>query len=311
MLREATMAEKIILDVDTGHDDMVALLMAAALREIEVLGVVAVAGNQVLERTLENTLNVCDCLGLTSPVYAGMDRPIIREQKTAAHIHGASGLDGPVFGKRSKEATPGHGVQFIIDTVLNNPHQVTLVPTGPLSDIAMAIRLESRLPRLVKQIVLMGGSLGAGNVTPHAEFNVFADGEAAHIVFSSGAKIVMMGLDVTMQVILNQRRSNTYLHYKSPQAQMFHASMANYADKCKVFGFDWPAMHDPCCIAYLADPSMFTLAPYHIEVVLGDKEHYGQTVGTAVQGKSNIEVALQVDTERFWALLERSLAHFD
>lgn len=304
------MAEKIILDVDTGHDDMVALLMAAALHEVEVLGVVAVAGNQVLERTLENTLNVCDLLGLAAPVHAGMDRPLVREQKTAAHIHGASGLDGPVFGQRTKEVAPGHGVQFIIDTVLNNPHQVTLVPTGPLSDIAIAIRLESRLPQLVKQIVLMGGSLGRGNVTAHAEFNIFADPEAAHIVFSSGAKIVMMGLDVTLQVILDQKRSNTYLHYTSQQAQMFHASMADYAAKCKAFGFDWPAMHDPCCIAYVVEPSMFTLTPYQIDVVLHDKERYGQTVATTVQATTKTEVALQVDTERFWALLERSLAHF-
>ncbi|MGI6432776.1 MAG: nucleoside hydrolase, partial [Sphaerochaetaceae bacterium] len=135
------MKEKIILDVDTGHDDMVAILMASGLSEIEVLGIVAVAGNQVVEKTLHNTLNVCQLVNQKAPVFKGMSQPILREAVVAGDIHGISGLDGPVFPPLTKKAEPQHGVQFIIDSVLAHPHEVTLVPTGPLTDIAMAFLL--------------------------------------------------------------------------------------------------------------------------------------------------------------------------
>lgn len=303
------MAEKIILDVDTGHDDMVAIVMASGLEEIDLLGVVAVAGNQVLEKTLHNTLNVCQLIGEKAPVFAGMDRPIIRERVVAGDIHGKSGLDGPTFPPLTKQAEREHGVNFIIDTVMGNPHEVTLVPTGPLSDIVMAIRLEPRLPKVVKQIVLMGGSLGAGNRTPHAEFNIFADGEAASIVFNSGAPIVMMGLDVTLQVLLDRERLGKYSRLNSKTATMFNASMGHYMEACRLHGAEYPAMHDPCCVAYVADPTIFKTEEYTIEVELKDRERYGKTLALPVDRSKPVLVGMGADTSRFWPLLERAFSN--
>lgn len=300
------MAEKIILDVDTGHDDMVAIVMATGLEEIELMGLVAVAGNQILEKTLANTLKVCELIGQKAPVYAGMDRPLVRPKVIGGDIHGESGLDGPVFPPLVKKAETLHGVNFIIGTVLANPHEITLVPTGPLTDIAMAIRLEPRLPSLVKRIVLMGGSMGKGNRTAHAEFNIYADPEAAAIVFGSGAPIVMMGLDVTLQVVLDGKRSALYGNLTTRTATMFNASMAHYIQACRRHGSEFPAMHDPCCIAYIADPSIFTTESHHIEVELHDREKYGKTYAGSANKAGAIQVGVGADAPRFWQLLDRA-----
>lgn len=303
------MAHKIILDVDTGQDDMVAIIMASGLPEIEVLGIVAVAGNQVLEKTLANTLKVCELIGEHAPVFAGMDRPLVREMVVGGDIHGESGLDGPVFPPLRRKAQSLHGVQFIIDAVLANPHEITLVPTGPLTDIAMAFRLEPRLPSLVKQIVLMGGSMGKGNRTPYAEFNIYADPEAAHIVFSSGAPIVMMGLDVTLQVILDGNLLDCYRALGTKTSAMFAASMERYTEACRVHGSDYPAMHDPCCIAYLVDPSIFTCEAHAITIELRDRTTYGKTHASPPEGDRRVLVGVGADVPRFWALLDRSFSN--
>ena len=300
------MAEKIILDVDTGHDDMVAIVMATGLEEIELMGLVAVAGNQILEKTLANTLKVCELIGQKAPVYAGMDRPLVRPKVIGGDIHGESGLDGPVFPPLVKKVETLHGVHFIIETVLANPHEITLVPTGPLTDIAMAIRLEPRLPSLVKRIVLMGGSMGKGNRTAYAEFNIFADPEAAAIVFGSGAPIVMMGLDVTLQVVLDGNRSASYGNLTTRTAAMFNASMAHYIQACRRHGSEFPAMHDPCCIAYIADPSIFTTESHDIEIELHDREKYGKTYAGTTNGSGTVKVGVGADADRFWKLLDRA-----
>ncbi len=303
------MAEKIILDVDTGHDDMVAILMASGLPEIDLVGIVAVAGNQVLEKTLQNTLNVCELIGEQAPIFAGCDRPLLREQVIGGDIHGKSGLDGPVFPPHHRTAESQHGVQFIIDTVRSNPHEITLVPTGPLTDIALAIRLEPNLPSLVKQIVLMGGSMGKGNRTPHAEFNIFADPEAAEIVFSSGAPVVMMGLDVTLQVQLNQIQVEHYRKMSTKSAQMFNASMDFYREACRVHGSEYPAMHDPCCVAFVADPSLFTLERHDIRIELHDRETYGKTITSLAQEYGAISVGVGADADGFWNLADKAFSN--
>jgi ribosylpyrimidine nucleosidase len=302
------MAQKIILDVDTGQDDMVAIVMASGLAEIELMGLVATAGNQTLEKTLKNTLQVCEFIGETAPVFAGMDRPLIRDQVIGGDIHGESGLEGPQFPPLTKKAEKLHGVQFIIDTVRAYPHEITLVPTGPLTDIAMAIRLEPQLPKLVKQIVLMGGSMGKGNRTPYAEFNIYADPEAAAIVFSSGSPVVMMGLDVTLQVQLDEAQAARYSKFTSKSAGMFHASMTCYRDACRRHGSDYPAMHDPCCVAYVADPTMFTVESHDIQVELHNRETYGRTIAGPPVPDHPILVGVGAKEEIFWQLLDRSFS---
>lgn len=301
------MTKKVILDVDTGHDDMIAIVMASGSPKLELMGIVAVMGNQVLERTLDNTLKVCELIGEHAPVYAGMDRPLVRPRVIAGDIHGVSGLDGPQFAPLARRPEELHGVRFIIETVLAHPHEITLIPTGPLTDIAMAIRLEPRLPSLVREIVLMGGSMGRGNRTPYAEFNIHADPEAAQIVLESGAPVVMMGLDVTLQVQLDEERLGRYRALGTRTSRMFADSMVNYMRACRAHGSDYPAMHDPCCVAYAVDPTIFTLEKRAVTVELHDRLTYGKTHGVP-SADSNVSIGVHVDVPRFWNLLEQSFA---
>jgi len=298
--------KKIILDVDTGHDDAIAIEMAAGSSDLEILGIVAVSGNQTLDKTLENTLNLCDSLGIKAPVFRGSEFPLIRQRVVAGKIHGETGFDGPVFGPRKKQAESQRGVDFIVNSVLEAPGEVYLVPTGPLTDIALAMRLDSRVASLVKGIVLMGGSLGKGNVTPSAEFNIYADPEAASIVFSSGAPIVMMGLDVTLSVVLDPPRIQQITSKPGKARSILKASMEFYTQSCLRYAGSYPAMHDPCTIAYLHDPSMFSVKPMRIEVETKGSLTYGRTVGIE-DSQSRTLVACKVDQQRFWFFLDSAL----
>jgi len=173
----------------------------------------------------------------------------------------------------------------------------------------MAVLLEPRLPQLVKNVVLMGGSLGKGNRTPHAEFNFFADPEAASIVLSSGAPLVMMGLDVTLQVLLDDEREKHYKVYSSASATMFNDSMSHYINACRLHGSEFPAMHDPCCIAYVADPSIFEVEKHSIRVELVDKEKYGRTTSVPLIEERSVFVGVKADSSKFWLLLDRAFAN--
>ncbi|HGV2951681.1 TPA: ribosylpyrimidine nucleosidase, partial [Escherichia coli] len=192
---------KIILDCDPGHDDAIAMMMAAKHPAIDLLGITIVAGNQTLDKTLINGLNVCQKLEINVPVYAGMPQPIMRKQIVADNIHGETGLDGPVFEPLTCQAESTHAVKYIIDTLMASDGDITLVPVGPLSNIAVAMRMQPAILPKIREIVLMGGAYGTGNFTPSAEFNIFADPEAARVVFTSGVPLVMMGLDLTNQTV--------------------------------------------------------------------------------------------------------------
>lgn len=166
---------KIILDCDPGHDDAIAMMMAAKHPAIDLLGITIVAGNQTLDKTLINGLNVCQKLEINVPVYAGMPQPIMRQQIVADNIHGETGLDGPVFEPLTRQAESTHAVKYIIDTLMASDGDITLVPVGPLSNIAVAMRMQPAILPKIREIVLMGGAYGTGNFTPSAEFNIFAD----------------------------------------------------------------------------------------------------------------------------------------
>ncbi len=201
------MKQKVILDVDTGLDDAAALFLAAGAEELEIVAVIATAGNVGLDKTVENTLNVIETTGLSCPVFAGSAKPLIRRPVEAGDFHGESGLDGPVFGKRViQELQEEDGVSAMIRLVKRYPGEVTIISVGPLTDLAHALRREPALPSLVKEIVVMSGSFSGGNVTENAEFNAYADPEAAAIVFSSGAPLVMLTLDITRTVTLSRER---------------------------------------------------------------------------------------------------------
>jgi inosine-uridine nucleoside N-ribohydrolase len=270
---------RVILDVDTGHDDAVAIMMAAKNPAISLEAITVTAGNQFLPKTLKNTLNLCSDLGIAVPVYAGMSRPILAELKPAPYIHGESGFDGPVFPPCEKKAEREHAVNFIVRKIMESePGEITIIAVGPLSNIAMAIRLEPAIATRVREIVLMGGSITGGNVTPSAEFNIHADPEASSIVFDSGANIAMLGLDVTTTVQLSRDRLYRYAAIPTRAAEIFGASMSHYYDACEKYIGECPAMHDPCCVAYVADPSIFSAKKFRVDVELSGTHTRGRTV---------------------------------
>ena len=189
---------KIILDCDPGHDDAVAILLAGINENIELLGITVVTGNQTLDKTTKNALNVCQWLGLDVPVFKGCPDPMIRPKFVAADIHGETGLDGPVFEPLTKKAEEQHAVLWMIDTLMKSDGDITVVTTGPMTNLGMAMRMEPAIIPKIKEIVLMGGAFTNGNVTPAAEFNIIEDADAAYVCFTSRPTMVI-GLPLVKQ----------------------------------------------------------------------------------------------------------------
>lgn len=307
--------EKIILDCDPGHDDAVAIMLAAINPKIELLGITVVAGNQKLEKTVNNALKVCNHLNLDVPVYSGMSRPMIREQLIADDIHGETGLDGPKFEELKIKAEDKHAVNFIIDTLMNSDEKITLVPTGPLTNIGMAIRFEPRIIEKINRIVLMGGSYQLGNMTPAAEFNILADPDAAHIVFSSGVKVVMMGLDLTRQASATKEVVEKIKSLNNKASKLFVDLMEFFAASQKnVFGWSAPPVHDPTTIAYIIDPECIEVKPMFCEIELWSERSYGRTLCDyfgILKKEPNVDVAVKLDFDKFWNLVYENLKLYD
>lgn len=300
----------IILDVDTGHDDAVAIALAAGLKDgIVIDGLIATAGNQVREYTLENTLNLAEALEIEAPVYAGSVAPLLRERVTAGNIHGKNGFEGPVFGPRKKKECMGNGVKWAVEHVISHPGEVTFVSVGPWTDLAVCLKSDERFASSLKEIVLMGGAVDhPGNVTESAEFNVFADPEAAAIVLKSGVPTTVFALDVTLKLqlteeILDKVRKLPDSRYK----EIFLASMGYYVPSLLRAHGEMPAMHDPCTIAYLYDPSIFTYSYRQISVETKGDKTYGKTVGGKEDKNSNIKMGIEVDNDKFWALFFKAV----
>jgi len=270
---------KIILDCDPGHDDAIAMMLALASPELEVLGVTVVHGNVSLARTVRNALVVRELLGAEVPIYAGADRPLVRERISAEAVHGVSGLDGPQLSEPQGKPEQQHAVSFIIETVLAHPGEVTLVPTGPLTNLALALRLEPKIAGLIPQIVLMGGSLDTGNWTPAAEFNILCDPHAARIVFESGIPIVMMGLNLTHQVIATPRRVERFRALGSRvgevTAQLLEFFREHHVTR---YGWEGAALHDPCTVAYLIRPELFKTQAMYVAIETNEGLNFGRTV---------------------------------
>lgn len=301
-------ARKIILDCDPGHDDAIAIMLAAKHPSIELLGISIVAGNQILDKTLVNGLNVCQMLNIDTPVYAGMPQPIMRQQIVADNIHGETGLDGPVFGPLTRKAETKHAVNFIIDTLMNSDGDITLVPVGPLTNIAVAMRMQPKIIPKIREIVLMGGAYGTGNFTPSAEFNIFADPEAARVVFTAGAPLVMMGLDLTHQTVCTPDII-TRMEKAGGPAGMLFSDMMNFTLKTQHdnYGLAGGPVHDATCVAYLINPDAFNVQPMFVEIDVNSGPCYGRTVCDAlgVLGKpANTKVGITLDTAWFWDLVE-------
>ena len=307
---------KIILDCDPGHDDAVAIMMAAKHPALELLGITVVAGNQTLEKTARNALNVCQYLDLDVPVYAGCGLPMVRQRQVIADdIHGETGLDGPVFAPLTRKLEDKHAVQFIIDTLMASDGDITLVPTGPMTNIAMAMRMEPRIVDKIQEIVLMGGAYQLGNVTPAAEFNIYADAEAAYVVFTSGRPIVMMGLDLTRQALCYPAIVDRMEKIGNRAAGLF-ADLMRFFCKTQNQVFGWPGgpLHDPTCIAYLIDPTCIETKEMFSEIEIRSERCYGRTLCDyfGMTGKApNSKVCVKLDVEKYWDIVEACIRNYD
>ncbi len=309
-------ARKIIIDTDPGQDDAVAILLAlASPEEIEVLGITAVAGNVPLALTAKNARIVCELAGKTDvPVYAGCDAPLDRPLVTAEHVHGKTGLDGPVLPDPQMDLTEGHAVDFIIHTLRRHaPGTVTLCPLGPLTNIASAFQKAPDIVDRVQEIVLMGGAyFEVGNITPAAEFNIYVDPEAADIVFKSGVQIVVMPLDVTHKALVTKPRNDAFRNLGT-KVGIAVAEMTDFFERFdkEKYGSAGAPLHDPCVTAYLIRPELFSGRHVNVEIETKSELTLGMTVADwwgVTDRKPNATFMGSIDAEGFFALLTERLA---
>ncbi len=295
----------VILDCDPGHDDAIALLLALASPELDVLGVTTVHGNQTLEKTTANALRVLDLVGRTDlQVAAGCDRPLARELTVASHVHGDSGLDGPTLPPARRAPLGDHAVDFMERTIAASPAPVTLVPTGPLTNVALL--LERTGGANVERIVLMGGAIGEGNMTPAAEFNIWADPEAAQLVFRAGIDTTMIGLDVTHRALTTPavqdrlRGAGTIGGFVADLIDFF----AVY--HLETYGWDGAPIHDAVAVGHVIRPGLVTTIESNVEIEVESDLCRGRTVvdrWKRTGRPSNARVGTDMDVEGFFDLL--------
>jgi inosine-uridine nucleoside N-ribohydrolase len=302
------MKHKIILDCDPGHDDAIAMLLAAHHPDIELLAITTVAGNQSIEKTTLNALKVCSLAGIRDvPVAMGMERPLVRPARHAPDIHGESGLDGPHIPEPDIELAPQHAVDLLIDLLLNSDGDITIVPTGPLTNIATAIRREPAIVPRIQAISLMGGAIGLGNTTPAAEFNIHTDPEAAAVVFSCGRPITMCPLEVTHQALATEEVLGRLRGADRPVATFAADLLDFFADSYRnVFGFPSAPVHDPCAVAAVIDPTILQAQNMHVEIETKGEWTSGRTVCDVYDtlGKAaNARVGYALEVERFWDMV--------
>ena len=296
----------IILDCDPGHDDAIALLLALASTEVRLLGVTTVSGNQTLQNTTANAIRVLDHVGRQDiPVAAGAPRPLIRGQHVASDVHGESGLDGPELPPPAREPEPAHAIDWIAAAVADSPRPVTLVPTGPLTNVALFLARYPELAPKLDRIVLMGGAIGEGNTTPAAEFNIWADPEAAYRVFTSGLDVTMVGLDVTHKALMTPAHAQRLA--ASGRAGQLVADLYTFYSRfhARRYGWDGAPVHDAVALAHVVDPSLLQTVHCGVVVDTGPELSRGRTYvdRRRAMWEPNCHVAVDIDAERFLGLL--------
>ncbi|HEY8646368.1 MAG TPA: nucleoside hydrolase [Gaiellaceae bacterium] len=297
----------IILDCDPGHDDAVALLLAVASPEVELIGVTTVAGNQTVDKTTNNALRILELAGRSDiPVYRGADKPFIRPQDVAAHVHGESGLDGPDLPQPTTREQELHAVEYLAQEIRARDGKVTLIPTGPLTNIGLLFALHPDVRP--ERIVVMGGSIGEGNRTPAAEFNIWADPEAAQRVFREGLNTTMIGLDVTHRALITDEHTER-MRTAGRVGKVVAELMDFYArfHKSRYPDLQGSPMHDPVCVAHVIDPTLVTVLDAFIEVDCSGGPSWGRTNvdwrNREHFGDRNAKVGVDIDGDRFAELV--------
>ena len=307
------MPNKIILDCDPGHDDAIAMLLAWGSPEIDLVGVTTVMGNQTIEKVTRNALSVARVAGITGVPFArGAHRPLVRQIEVAESIHGKSGLDGPRLPEPTLELDPRHAVDFIIDTIMAaDMGDITLVPTGALTNIAMAVRKEPRIVERVKQVVLMGGGVNIGNWSATSEFNIVIDPEAAHIVFNEPWPLTMVGLDLTHEALATPAVVEAIAAIGTAPSRFVGELLEFFGETYREQqGFEHPPVHDPCAVAFVIDPTVMQVTRVPLDVELAGTLTLGMTVAdfrAPAPADCTTQVAGKLDHATFWSLVVDAL----
>lgn len=302
----------IILDCDPGHDDAIAIMLAAGDPAVDLLAITTVAGNQTLDKTTLNARRVCTLAGVHDvPIAAGCARPLTRPLQVAADVHGESGLDGPRFGEPAVPVVGEHAVDLVHRLLQEHPEPVTLVPTGPLTNIALLLTRYPGDAARIREIVLMGGSTERGNVGPYAEFNIFVDPEAAAIVFGSGVPVTMCGLNVTHQALVTPEVVARLEALGGDLGPVCAELMTFFASTYKkLWGFEAPPLHDPVAVARVIDPALVECVDAHVAIEVVGAHTRGATcvdLHGYLGEPPNAKVAVGLDAPRFFDRLVGAL----
>jgi inosine-uridine nucleoside N-ribohydrolase len=310
---------RILVDCDPGHDDMVAIMLACASPELQLIGVTTVAGNQTGPKTYLNALKTLTLIGRRDiPVVRGADRPLLREPTVAPEIHGVSGLDGAQLPEPTFEGRPGFAADFLIDTIRAEAaagRPLTLVPTGPLTNVALALLKDPGIARQLQRIVLMGGAVFDSNITPAAEFNIYVDPEAAKIVFACGAPITMVGLDVTNKARVGLPDIEELARLGGKVSKVVAPLLRFFAQTNReVFGFDGAPLHDALAVAHLVRPEVLTTRHLNVEIETAGELTRGRTVADVygvTRRPPNVDVAFEVDQPLFREMILQAIRTLD
>ena len=310
------MALPIILDCDPGHDDAIALVLALASPELEVKAVTSSAGNQTPDKTLRNVLRMLTLLKRSDiPVAGGAVKPLMRDLIIADNVHGETGLDGPALSEPDFAPQNCTAVELMAKVLRESPEPVTLVATGPQTNVALLLNSHPELHAKIARIVIMGGAMGLGNWTPAAEFNIYVDPEAAEIVFQSGIPVVMAGLDVTHRAQIMADDIERFRAINNPVARTVAELLDFFMEyhKTEKWGFQGAPLHDPCTIAWLLKPEIFTTARRWVGVETQGKYTQGMTVVDYFMlsgNEPNTDIMLDIDRQAFVDLLAERLAFY-
>lgn len=299
----------VIIDCDPGHDDAVMLMLAVGSGRFDIKAITTSAGNQTQAKTLANALKLVSLMGVDIPVYKGCEKPLFRELIIADYVHGEMGMDGPTLPNPVRQPESLSAIEAIANILTNSPVKVTLVPTGPLTNIATFLLAYPHLKPKIERISLMGGGIFRGNMTPTAEFNIYVDPEAAAVVFSAGVPITMCGLDVTHKALVFQEDIELFRSIGNKSGTVVAELMDFFSvfyrrERTELGG--GAALHDPCSIAWLIDPTLFTSKPCYVDVEVNGKLTTGTTVVDffdVLKKTPNAEVVYDVDREKYIQLI--------
>jgi purine nucleosidase len=298
----------VVLDCDPGHDDAMAILLAAAHPSIDLRAITTVGGNQTLEKTTLNARRICTVAGIRDvPIAAGCSRPLVGELRTAGDVHGTSGMDGPRFGEVTVPVHELHAVELLHRILVASDRPVTVIGVGPLTNLATLLRRYPEDRTLIERFVIMGGSTGRGNTAPYAEFNIIVDPEAAHEVLTSGVPTVWHGLNVTHQATATPQVLDRIAALGTPLSAVCVELLTFFRDTyLELFGLDAPPVHDPVAVAYVIDAATVRCEPFAMRIELAGEHTRGATVVDLLHRtgwEPNASVGLDLDAERFWDLM--------